>query len=175
MSMTEQATVAATPLVVAATRRQSDVWTDERLAKLRRMFADNNSAAEIARELGCFAHCRDGGRSAVCGKLNRLGLVRGLKQDKQAKALRKMRLAKPKADIHANEEERMSRAQSALEATELPADQSPHAVTFAKLRNHHCRWPMGSPGTDDFRFCGDQRHDKLPYCARHARIAYARA
>jgi hypothetical protein len=48
---------------------------------------------------------------------------------------------------------------------------------------HHCRWPIGEPNAENFRFCGRRRvvsqpngnvaRGKLsPYCAEHARMAY---
>jgi GcrA cell cycle regulator len=41
---------------------------------------------------------------------------------------------------------------------------------------HHCRWPIGEPSTEDFRFCGRRRvaaKGRLsPYCVEHTRMAY---
>ena len=36
-----------------------------------------------------------------------------------------------------------------------------------------CRWPIGDPCDDDFRFCCESARGT--YCAGHARIAYVRA
>jgi len=49
-------------------------WTDERTGLLKKLWADGFSASQIAGELGGFGDCADGGRSAVCGKISRLGL-----------------------------------------------------------------------------------------------------
>ena len=43
-------------------------WSDERVAILKKMWLDGNSASEIAKELG------DITRNAVIGKVHRLGL-----------------------------------------------------------------------------------------------------
>lgn len=43
-------------------------WTDERVEKLKKMWADEHSASEIAKELGGVT------RNAVIGKVHRLGL-----------------------------------------------------------------------------------------------------
>lgn len=51
-------------------------WTDADVATLKRLHAEGLSGSEIAAAMGCFTHCKDGGRSAVCGKLHRLGLRR---------------------------------------------------------------------------------------------------
>jgi hypothetical protein len=48
---------------------------------------------------------------------------------------------------------------------------------------HHCRWPIGDPSAENFRFCGRRRvvsqpngsmakGKPSPYCAEHARMAY---
>ena len=44
---------------------------------------------------------------------------------------------------------------------------------------HHCRWPIGEPSAENFRFCGRRRVVSQPngsvlspYCAEHARMAY---
>jgi GcrA cell cycle regulator len=47
------------------------LWSDERLQKLKAMWARGSSASEIARALGGFEHTQDGGRSAVIGKAHR--------------------------------------------------------------------------------------------------------
>ena len=35
-----------------------------------------------------------------------------------------------------------------------------------------CKWPVGHPGEEDFRFCGNPRQAGLPYCEEHAKEAY---
>ena len=44
------------------------VWTDERIAQLRKLYSEGYTAAAIAVELGFIS------RNAVCGKIDRLGL-----------------------------------------------------------------------------------------------------
>ena len=38
------------------------------------------------------------------------------------------------------------------------------------LEDGCCHWPLGNPGTADFRFCGDKAVPQRPYCAHHLRI-----
>ncbi|MBS4018741.1 MAG: hypothetical protein KGZ68_10940, partial [Dechloromonas sp.] len=46
-------------------------------------------------------------------------------------------------------------------------------VTLMDLRESSCRWPMGDPQSDEFRFCGGKAViGGGPYCAYHARVAY---
>ena len=73
-------------------------WSDERVAVLKKMWLDGNSASEIAKELG------DITRNAVIGKVHRLGLSNrdsnssksGSSQTKVAKSLKRGR--PPKLD-----------------------------------------------------------------------------
>jgi len=37
-----------------------------------------------------------------------------------------------------------------------------------------CCWPIGEPGTSDFRFCEADPVGGKPYCAEHAAIAYVK-
>jgi GcrA cell cycle regulator len=35
-----------------------------------------------------------------------------------------------------------------------------------------CKWPIGDPVSDSFRFCGRRSLPKEAYCAEHYRIAF---
>jgi GcrA cell cycle regulator len=37
-----------------------------------------------------------------------------------------------------------------------------------------CCWPIGEPGTENFRFCDADAVPGKPYCAQHAELAYVR-
>lgn len=45
--------------------------------------------------------------------------------------------------------------------------------TLLTLKSGQCKWPVGHPGDKDFFFCGDAATG--PYCAAHARRAFAPA
>ena len=47
-----------------------------------------------------------------------------------------------------------------------------HTCSLLELGNDTCRWPISTPGADDFCFCGNPPLDGLPYCAGHSRLAY---
>src|ERR1700736_1912973 len=51
-----------------------EVWTEQRVERLKTLWAAGMSAAQIAADLKCFDHCDDLGRSAVIGKIHRLKL-----------------------------------------------------------------------------------------------------
>lgn len=59
------------------------------------------------------------------------------------------------------------------EATDLPPEPNRPVISLQNLHSHHCRWPIGDPGSSDFGFCGESiRDDSVPYCTHHCRIAY---
>lgn len=48
-------------------------------------------------------------------------------------------------------------------------------VTLMELTTRTCRWPVGDPRRDDFRFCGDYAEPGRVYCCQHHALAYYRA
>jgi len=44
-------------------------------------------------------------------------------------------------------------------------------VTLMELRENHCRWPIGEPSHESFRFCGAHKSSGS-YCRYHAQLAY---
>ena len=45
---------------------------------------------------------------------------------------------------------------------------------FPRASARNCCWPLGEPGTPDFRFCTGNATPGKPYCAEHASVAYVR-
>lgn len=43
-----------------------------------------------------------------------------------------------------------------------------------RRRGQACCWPLGDPGTKQFRFCGDEPIQGKPYCTEHAQLAYVK-
>ncbi|GJD34719.1 GcrA family cell cycle regulator [Methylobacterium aerolatum] len=154
-------------------------WTDERVALLRRLWEDGQSASKIAAQLGGVT------RNAVIGKVHRLGLggrVKGAEVD-AASAVKPAEVEKPVAaapipelvvaETHRPAPEFPTAAvparPAATEAAAIPVSQR---VTIMDLRESMCRWPLGDPTTPEFRFCGARSITGLPYCTHHAEIAY---
>lgn len=140
------------------------MWTDEDIEQLRALAADGFSCSLIAAELG-------GGktRNAVIGKLHRLGIQKG-----------KVRMV---ADRNAQPKVKRDRNRFVPSASPLkplpPEITSPslemRTVTLAELDYSHCRWPIGDPHKEDFRFCGADKEIDRSYCAFHAGLAYVPA
>ena len=136
---------------------------------------------QIARELG-----PDISRSAVLGKIHRLGIVelspyggtRG-----QRPAGKKIRGARTRGGEHHVAEERprekrpvptwVTDAKPFIDDPLSDTDIAlPQRRSFLELSDHTCRWPVGDPSNSDFFFCGAEPLQGKPYCAAHCARAY---
>ena len=131
-------------------------WTDERVEKLKQLWADGLSASQIARTLG------DVTRNAVIGKVHRLGLsgratTSRIERPRQTVVRRppRPRLVVPEV--------------TTVDEARLPTGEF---ATVMTVRDTMCKWPIGDPSSDEFHFCGNKVADGLPYCSTHARMAY---
>ena len=177
-------------------------WSEERVALLKKLWMEGQSASQIAKELG------DVTRNAVIGKVHRLGLSNragGGDTAPKAKAAprpqpaAKQVDAKPaKAAAEKKPAARVSAAesQSPLHLQVIPAEKplppqptaneiSPEALashrevqkkalrlSLMQLTEKTCKWPFGDPATDDFWFCGLPVEPGKCYCKPCAEIAY---
>lgn len=134
-------------------------WTDERVALLKKMWGEGKTAAEIAKELGGVT------RNAVIGKAHRLKLSNRLspiQQNNKKPAAKPVEEKKPVAKKKAANDIALS-------------DMNITGVSMGELKDKMCRWPIGDPKDEDFRFCGCQSIAGLPYCGEHSKIAYQAA
>jgi GcrA cell cycle regulator len=138
-------------------------WTTERVELLKVRFAEGLSCREIAVDIGV-------SRNAVIGKISRLNLTR----DKgRTKTLRQTDAApRPKASTRLRQlliKVVPSEPQPSIEAEPI---HNGHTCSLFELSKETCRWPISTPGADDFCFCGNQPVEGLPYCVGHSRLAY---
>ncbi|MEM1138898.1 MAG: GcrA family cell cycle regulator [Pseudomonadota bacterium] len=130
-------------------------WTDDRVEKLKKLWAEGLSASQIARELGEVT------RNAVIGKVHRLGLSgRATRSRSDRPRPRPLPRPQPKPVLPLME--------SVKPAT---LDNGDHA-TLMTLSPSMCKWPIGDPGSPGFHFCGNKAEPGMPYCKAHARLAY---
>lgn len=149
-------------------------WTEERIELLRRLWIEDFSASRIAAELGGVS------RSAVIGKMHRLGLVGRGQPTKSVERQCKARL--PRSERKSWRQ--MSIGSAALRAEPemagqcgplpVPSAAVPVArkLTLDKLTERTCKWPIGDPRREGFHFCGLDVLEALPYCRYHVHVAY---
>ena len=136
------------------------IWTEERIAVLRRLRAEGLSAGQIASQM-------DGvSRNAVIGKLHRMN-----RPEEGGPATGRPGKAKPAATPQPAAIDGQGPAPARSAALAVLAEE-PGLATFSTLEAHMCRWPIGDPMADDFSFCGQALALGRPYCAQHARAAY---
>ena len=149
-------------------------WTEERVALLRRLWTEDFSASRIAAELGGVS------RSAVIGKMHRLGLCGRGQPTWSAKRQSKPRLPRSEraacrtasignTALKMRPEDLVETRPQPFESIVVPIARK---LTIDKLTEHTCKWPIGDPGDREFHFCGHDSLDAMPYCRYHARIAY---
>lgn len=163
-------------------------WDTTTDARLRKLWTEGHSTAEIGRRMGCT-------KNAVIGRAHRLDLPKRVKPI-QVAGPRDMRAARERV---AKRKERAAE----LAAKHIPTDQiaailGVHVATARETlrqigmarpprrpvtpptpgaaRAHACRWPIGTPRAPGFRFCEDPAVvPGRPYCAAHCAKAYVTA
>jgi len=144
--------------------RGESPWSDATITKLRQLWCEGHSAAKI----GCRLNVS---KNAVLGKARRLDLP-----------------ARPSPIRRSEREQRTERRQGKVSAEPtLPSLQATNAVpnwTPPQLlpslagesgpisRIDRCCWPIGDPGSTNFRFCELPALPGKPYCQEHATRAY---
>ena len=138
-------------------------WTTEAIERLRALWAEGHSTAEIGRRMGI-------SKNAVVGKAHRLNLPARpspIRRDAEGEAAPVApKLPRP---VVVAPRQTLPPAPAARVA---PAVVRPFPRVIAART---CCWPIGEPGTSGFRFCTSEATSGKPYCADHAAVAYVKA
>src|SRR5260370_24531526 len=141
-------------------------WTAERVELLKSRFEAGLSCREIADDIGV-------SRNAVIGKLSRQNLTR------KKSGARRRPARKDAAKGHRPRTVPRLGYQMLLTLCAEPqpaADDEPihngHCCSLLELSDERCRWPISTPGAEDFCFCGNTPVEGLPYCTGHTPLAY---
>lgn len=147
-------------------------WNEETIGRLRALWDEGHSTAEIGRRLGIT-------KNAVVGKAHRLNLSarpspirRTPGEARPPRRVQPRRMSGPTLPV-------LTSSMTVARVAEMPRIQPalravPHAAARPMSRVTACCWPLGEPGTPSFKFCGDAAMHGRPYCAEHAAIAYVR-
>ncbi len=138
-------------------------WSEEIIARLRLLWSEGHSTAEIGRRLNV-------SKNAVVGKAHRLNLPprpspirRNLDDTVQPRPAVPRRAQGPTLPPLAAS---LGAPVPVLRPMITPPKQS--------LRAAPCCWPIGEPGKPSFHFCNAGSVPGKPYCDAHAAIAYVR-
>lgn len=141
-------------------------WNEETIVRIRALWAEGHSTAEIGRRMGI-------SKNAVVGKAHRLNLparpspIRRTPGEKKVSARpRVRRVTGPTLPAL----ESMVRAVPKAPVVLRPVPVQPRPAG----RVSSCCWPLGEPGTREFRFCGDPTVPAKPYCEEHVALAYVK-
>ena len=121
-----------------------NVWTDERLEDLKKLWAEGLSISQIGDALGVT-------RNAIAGKAHRMGLP------KRPSPISRPKVEKPQVVIPEQPER------------ELPLRLELRQLEWSRSK---CCWPTGDPKKNGFLFCGDAIIPGKPYCLPHCEQAY---
>ncbi|MEJ0018080.1 MAG: GcrA family cell cycle regulator [Acetobacteraceae bacterium] len=162
-------------------------WAEETIVRLRSLWDEGLSTAEIGRRLGV-------SKNAVVGKAHRLDLPARpspIRRDGNGPAAPRRstprRLAGPTlpplssaapAGAPAPGPVVVVVAAPVAALVPKPVAVSPPARVMPPPRPYGrivtCCWPLGEPGTRSFRFCDEASDPGKPYCAEHVKLAYVK-
>ena len=117
-------------------------WNDEKINRLKKLWQEGLTTGEIGKRLAI-------SKNAVVGKAHRLGL-----KGRPSPIKRPSKAA----------------SESAPAASKKPPEVK--VFTLTDLSSQTCRWPIGDPKHEDFRFCGKPVIAGKPYCGEHCATAY---
>ena len=160
-------------------------WTAEAIERLRGLWAEGHSTAEIGRRMGI-------SKNAVVGKAHRLNLSarpspirrEELRRGEAVIASRPVVAAEPRPPalprpvpvprpVAPPSVPRIVAAAPPPRVPPAPVS-LPVVRPFQRSSTRECCWPIGEPGTSGFRFCSGTATSGRPYCAEHASIAYVK-
>ena len=157
-------------------------WNEEIIGRLRALWAEGHSTAEIGRRLGV-------SKNAVVGKAHRLQLPARpspIRRDGDKPPRRRM----PRRAVGPTLPTLAASLPPMPPLSPMPMDTprlvhgevTERAAPMLRAvpaprpggRVNPCCWPIGEPGTKSFRFCDVGSIAGKPYCEDHSALAYVR-
>ncbi len=157
-------------------------WTDDVISRLRALWTEGHSTAEIGRRMGV-------SKNAVVGKAHRLSLDarpspirRGQPGDAPKRPAVKRVVGPTLPAMDATPMRPVVREPERPIVAPPPVPAAPVLRAVGLSGNGRsgggrlvaCCWPIGEPGTRSFRFCDEGSLPGKPYCAAHAALAYVK-
>lgn len=164
------------------------IWDDVVINELKSLWINGHSTAEIGRRLGV-------SKNAIVGKAHRLDLharpspircqegteprprpPRPLPAPMPLPPLASLREPAPPPPPEPIAKRAIPIVPAAIANYRGPVQPppAPIPVIYRPRSTAICCWPIGMPGTRDFRFCEGSSLPGKPYCADHAKLAYVK-
>ncbi len=146
-------------------------WTDVAVRRLRSLWDEGHSTAEIGRRLGV-------SKNAVVGKAHRLDLPDRPSPIRKGSAPRPRAAPRPRPSLPPLPSLKSAPLPVVTAYPQAPvpgrilAALMPASVPSLGTRVMPCCWPIGQPGKPGFRFCEADSVPGRPYCDEHCRDAY---
>jgi GcrA cell cycle regulator len=147
-----------------------NLWTDERVTRLRKLWDEGHSCSQIASRLDCGLS-----RNAVIGKASRLKLPARMTPERKARCYRSGPVSyeeKQRREAErlvrrmiAQRDKRKRKQDGSLPPLHIIEPIKPPdflALTFGELKPESCRYPRGEGS--DMRFCGQPKMQGFSYC-----------
>jgi len=148
-------------------------WNNVAIGRLRSLWEEGHSTAEIGRRLGV-------SKNAVVGKAHRLDLPdrpSPIRRDSppQPRPAPRARPSLPPLPSLTSTPTLVATAYRQVRGPERsPVAPAPSSVRPLGTRIVACCWPNGDPGKPGFRFCEADSVPGRPYCDEHCIVAYMR-
>jgi GcrA cell cycle regulator len=156
-------------------------WNEESIARLRALWAEGLSTAEIGRRMSI-------SKNAVVGKAHRLNLPARPSPIRREGVAGVVRPVAPRRVTGPTLPPLAAASAPAPQLVTAPISQPPAppsavprvvasrpaSTSFRAIRPQACCWPIGEPGTKSFRFCDAEATPGKPYCQEHAALAYVK-
>ncbi len=136
-------------------------WTEEKVAKLKELWGNGNTASQIAQIIGGIS------RNAVIGKAHRLNLSAKIKTRTAASNQQF-----ESSSIENNTKIKRGR-RNKFKSLIIEKDFEPeNPKQLEELDENSCKWPIGHPNEKNFYFCGRSSLKDFSYCKLHLLYAY---
>ncbi len=137
-------------------------WSDDTIIRLRTLWDEGHSTAEIGRRMGVT-------KNAIVGKAHRLDLPGRPSPIRAGGTPRLPRAPKTTLPVLTT----AAAVPPRPAPVRVPAAPPPPPVrAYRGLSGQPCCWPMGEPGRPGFRFCEAGTAPGKPYCPDHVKDAY---
>ena len=142
------------------------MWNEKNVETLRTLVEKGLSSSVIAAHMG-----RGFTRNSIIGKCHRLGIIRGkprvsMEYGKSPPLIKRDRNRFVATRVYSKAPVRV------IEPLPEPASPGSQPVTLMDIRSGLCRWPLGDPRKDSFRYCGSECEATRSYCDFHHGLAY---